>query len=271
MKIVEKDTTTQSDEAVKRKHKGNGHNQTELESSPDVDKESGVNVHLVKHMESLSVSESQCDICQEKCVTKEDLDRHMKNRHSKQWNCDQCDFQASSRSILMNHCKLTKGHQPSKQRQRQGQTGVLECYTCKSEFRNYHDLMEHRKEEHPSHKKCRYFIKGECKFSSHECWYLHEESDNYNESEHKKKDHHARNNHPSKATKKGNITPTPIVSSQPLSSVWQGDFWQPPPAAAPDQTALMFALNMLNQKLDTISSMTQRLQTLEEKMFPKLI
>ena len=35
--------------------------------------------------------------------------------------------------------------------------------------------MSHRKEEHPSHKKCRYYSKGECAFSSEDCWYLHED------------------------------------------------------------------------------------------------
>ena len=126
-------------------------------------------VTIAKQMENLSVSESQCDICKDKFVKEEDLERHKKNKHSKQWNCDQCDFQASTRLILLNHCKLVKGHQPSKQRQRLGQTGILECYTCKSEYRNYHDLMNHRKEEHPSHKKCRYYLKGECNFSASEC------------------------------------------------------------------------------------------------------
>ena len=75
----------------------------------------------------------------------------------------------------MNHCKQTKGHQPSNQKQRLGQTGVLECYTCRGEFRSYHNLMTHRKEEHPFHKKCRYYLKGECAYSSDECWYLHED------------------------------------------------------------------------------------------------
>ena len=35
--------------------------------------------------------------------------------------------------------------------------------------------MNHRKEEHPFKKKCRYFAKGECNFSSEDCWYVHGE------------------------------------------------------------------------------------------------
>ena len=44
-------------------------------------------------------------------------------------------------------------------------------------------MMEHRKEEHPSHKTCRYYIKGECLFSAEECWYLHEENNFINKPE----------------------------------------------------------------------------------------
>ena len=56
-----------------------------------------------------------------------------------------------------------------------------------SELRSYYDLMEHRKEEHPSFKKCRYITKGECMFSSNECWYLHEDPQNLYESESQQK------------------------------------------------------------------------------------
>ena len=80
----------------------------------------------------------------------------------------------------MNHCEKTAGYKPS--RGQRSKLGVLKCYTCNLEFRSYHDLMEHRKEEHPSHKTCRYFIKGECLFSAEECWYLHEDRSATNNS-----------------------------------------------------------------------------------------
>ena len=38
--------------------------------------------------------------------------------------------------------------------------------------------MNHRKEGHPSKKKCRYFAKGECNFSAEECWYIHGDTSN---------------------------------------------------------------------------------------------
>ena len=167
--------TPDSDEIVITKHKQSGHRREGPQAAPIVKLSETVNVDIETHMESLKVSKIQRDICQEDFVKKSELDTHMKIKHSKQWNCEQCDFQASTRAILPNHCKLTQGQQPSRQKQRLGQTGVLECYTCRSEFRSYHDLMNHRKEEHPSHKVCRYFLKGMCNFNSEECWYLHED------------------------------------------------------------------------------------------------
>ena len=240
-------------------------------------------------MKSLTVTEIQCEKCHEDFDNKEDLERHVKNKHSIQWNCEQCAFQASTRYILMNHCKLTPGHQPSKQRQRLGQTGALECYTCKSEFRNYYDLMNHRKQEHPSHKKCRYYLKGECNFSASECWYLHEErsatetniedmcdkcnmvfSSYHKLTEHKKREHLNRNLNISKTTTERGTNSNPSSFAQPLPSVWQGDFQQAPPAAATDQKALMMALTQLNQKMEIINSMSQRLQAIEKQIFPNI-
>ena len=250
-------------------------------------------------MDNLKVSEIQCINCKEQFVKKVDLDKHIKAKHSIQWNCEQCDFQASTRTILMNHCKLTKGHQPSTQTQRLGQTGVIECYTCRSEFRSYHNLMSHRKNEHPSHKKCRYFLKGECKFSKDDCWCLHEERattdnnvvmnfkcnlcknlfmSNHDLMEHNKINHpmqvptlnssqshcdrstdESLNQHSSKTTSTTHTNPTTNAWAKPLSSAQKKDFCQHPPATAPDQGELLNALQLLNK----------RLQAIETRMFPE--
>ena len=154
------------------KNKQSGHKRTDPQSASQVQTEQNINVNLGAEMENLKVSGTFCNKCKEDFETQIVYNIHMKTKHSTQWNCNQCAFQASTRDILMKHCKLTPGHHPTKQRL--GQAGVMECYTCKGEFRSYHDLMNQRKEENPSHKKCRYFLKGECHFSSDECWYLHE-------------------------------------------------------------------------------------------------
>ena len=48
------------------------------------------------------------------------------------------------------------------------------CYTCDLEFDGYINLMNHRKEIHPSTKKCRNFPGGNC-IHGLGCWYAHEE------------------------------------------------------------------------------------------------
>ena len=143
----------------------------------------------------------------------------------------------------------------------------------KNKFRNYHDLMNHRKEEHPSHKKCRYYTKGECNFSAEDCWYLHEEratggptfvpteilcficknsfQSKYDLMEHKKKHHSTPTAHSSSKA------PTQNAWAKPLLNVQQEDFCQLPPQEAPDQGALIKAIHVL----------TQRLQVIESRMF----
>ena len=220
-------------------------------------------------MEHLKVSVICCEKCQERFDNEADFTSHIKTKHSKQWNCDECDFQASTRAILMNHCRLTSGHQPIKQRL--GQTGVLECFTCRNEFRSYHDLMEHRKEEHPYHKKCRYFLKGECKFEAKDCWYLQENRPKVatkvvevNEniqcyickniffSKHDLMEHKQAHHKASSSTKQTIPSPTPNAWAQPLPDRQKEDFYQIPPPAAPNQGALMDLLHKLNQRLQAM-------------------
>ena len=56
-----------------------------------------------------------------------------------------------------------------------------ECYTCKNKFKSYWHLMNHRKREHPSNKRCRYFLQNECVFDEMDCWYKHVNVHEYDE------------------------------------------------------------------------------------------
>ena len=51
---------------------------------------------------------------------------------------------------------------------------VEKCHTCRKEFESYWHLMNHRRTEHPSKRKCRYFLKNNCNFDGDTCWYRHE-------------------------------------------------------------------------------------------------
>ena len=81
-----------------------------------------------------------------------------------QYNCKDCSFQGENSLELKKHIQITK-HTPSEY--------IEECYTCKKEFSSYWNLMNHRKAEHPSNKKCRYFLNNLCRFNSVTCWYKH--------------------------------------------------------------------------------------------------
>ena len=262
--------TVDSEEEVLTKQKKSGHKRDGPQTVSKVQNKQNPVINLEGHMDNLKVSPNYCEKCQEEFVKVADLNIHMKTKHSKQWNCNQCDFQASTREVLMNHCKRTQGHQPAKQSL--GQTGVMECYTCRKEFRSYHNLMEHRKEEHPSHKKCRYYLKGECKFGGEECWYVHEDKVNKNgrpdESEsiiqcyicknefHSKHDliSHKKKHHLHFSDINQGRSPTQNAWSKPLPSVQNQDFHQLPHPAAPDQGALLEAINKLNQRLQAMES-----------------
>ena len=52
------------------------------------------------------------------------------------------------------------------------------CNICRRPFDIKSDLMYHVKKEHPrSMPFCKYFQKGECKFTDEKCWYTHEIED----------------------------------------------------------------------------------------------
>ena len=72
----------------------------------------------------------------------------------------------------MKHLKLS-GHRPSPSVQN-AKTEIIKCYTCKEEFSSYWNLMNHRKQRHPSNRMCKYFLKNQCVHGS-DCWYRHEE------------------------------------------------------------------------------------------------
>lgn len=108
-----------------------------------------------------------------------DLVKHVSEEHEakktpEEWNCNNYSFQGNCISELMKHLKLT-GHQPS-QGKLDGRKVIKDfkqCYTCGMEFDGYWNLMTHRKNNHPSNKRCRNFPSS-CTFGK-ECWYLHVE------------------------------------------------------------------------------------------------
>ena len=125
--------------------------------------------HMQKHSEHEPAFE--CTDCGKEFSRSMQLDKHVRTYHkteekkSKEYNCEDCPFQGENGLELKKHVQRTK-HCPSETKE--------ECYTCKKEFPNYWQLMNHRKEEHPSNKICRYFKEDACQFTDVMCWYKHE-------------------------------------------------------------------------------------------------
>ena len=133
---------------------------------------------LKAHVESQHVEQIKCNLCEKKFSEKDDLETHVQNEHieetNEEWTCNDCPFQASESVELMNHMKESK-HQPSLNvNKKKLYKEYKRCYTCDLEVDGYWNLMEHRKELHPSKRKCKNFPHEKCKWGK-KCWYVHEE------------------------------------------------------------------------------------------------
>ena len=131
--------------------------------------------HMKIHVET--GHQYECEECGNEFATEKQLEDHMKCYHkkceeptqteeaSRQYNCEDCPFQGENGLELKKHIVRTK-HSPSEY--------LEKCYTCNKEFSSYWHLMNQRKTEHPSNKKCRYFLNEMCRFDADTCWYKHE-------------------------------------------------------------------------------------------------
>ena len=126
-----------------------------------------------------------CDTCAEELPSKVDLDEHIVDQHKRrvrneEWNCNDCPFQATISSHLMKHLQLT-GHQPNPEIEDRKSLFLdyKQCFNCKMEFEGFWNLMNHRKNMHPSNKRCRNFPNN-CTFVL-DCWYVHQETDKVGE------------------------------------------------------------------------------------------
>ena len=139
------------------------------------------NDNLNRHINSehMHINKGNCDQCKETFNTNSELKAHMNKDHKKkdpnashnEWNCNDCNFQTNTSASLRNHLQLS-GHQPSKKIQDTvGQ--LITCHTCSDKFTNKWALMNHRRDNHPSNRVCRYFLKNECIHGDVNCWYKH--------------------------------------------------------------------------------------------------
>ena len=124
--------------------------------------------HMQEHVDP--VIQIKCRKCGDEFSTQDLLEKHTKRCHGDkppiQYNCNDCPFQGENGLALKKHVQRTK-HCPSEYNEK--------CYTCKKEFTSYWNLMNHRKSDHPSNRRCKFYLKQACIFDSDTCWYRHEE------------------------------------------------------------------------------------------------
>ena len=186
----EKDINEIADEVILLEGKNSGHRRTSPNStSVNVTSERNMfkcsqcnneldllDAHIKMHHEKKFVF--KCDICNIDFPKKLDLEMHKIEHHENQlkeeWTCNNCDYQTNTGPALLNHLKVA-GHQPSENIKDKSKLfqDYRQCYTCKLGFDGYWNLMNHRKNIHPSNKKCRNFP-GNCTRGD-ECWYVHAE------------------------------------------------------------------------------------------------
>ena len=131
---------------------------------------------LDTHMQKHRTKDIKCDDCGNIFGDLRSLDIHrIVHMNYSEFNCNDCAFQASDAHELINHLKIL-GHQPSENIKDKCKMFVdyKQCYTCKLEFDGYWNLMEHRKDVHPSRKRCKYYPDGKC-LRGTKCWFVHEE------------------------------------------------------------------------------------------------
>ena len=94
--------------------------------------------------------------------------KHINIKHLSQFNCTDCDFQASSQIILSKHTNL-------RHRQENEQSkDTHKCEDCPEQFSATWNLNNHVRDKHGVKEPCKYFKQGRCSFQDQICWKSHE-------------------------------------------------------------------------------------------------
>ena len=108
-----------------------------------------------------------CIICKNKTNSVSELRSHIQLKHVSECNCQECDFQASSQTILSKHMKLRH------RKENEITNDTLKCNSCGEEFSAKWNLNNHIRDKHDRTNECKFFKKGSCRFPQEECWNKH--------------------------------------------------------------------------------------------------
>ena len=129
-----------------------------------------------KHKEHIEDKHERSQKCALKTKNKVQQDSHVNRNHTEpEFNCKDCDFQATTQLQLNKHKNLK--HIPKGQMQEE----VIKCRYCGQQFSEVWNLMSHRKKEHKNTVAfCKNKLLDKCPFDSEKCWWNHEKNSNTN-------------------------------------------------------------------------------------------
>ena len=115
-----------------------------------------------------------CSICGQYLITETELRAHILTCHT-QDNCKDCDFQATSKTILEKHIKFKHTHKDNHGSEE------YSCEDCEEVFNTKWNLQNHKRDIHKESKEsCVYFKQNRCSFSAKTCWNSHEANNHDN-------------------------------------------------------------------------------------------
>ena len=120
-----------------------------------------------KHTEKIieNNTEMECSICGQYVITDSELRAHIMNCHTDQENCNECDFQATTKPMLIKHKNLKHNSSGNQE------DGAFECDHCDKQFSAQWNLKNHIRYDHESKTEmCTYFKQSRCSFSAKMCW-----------------------------------------------------------------------------------------------------
>ena len=102
-----------------------------------------------------------CCLCSQTLRGNNELLSHIRMKHSKEFNCTECECQASSAIILNKHLNLkhTKQNDPEK--------NTLKCGHCNHQFSALWNLKKHKRDEHDIVDECIFLKRGIIDFQHH--------------------------------------------------------------------------------------------------------
>ena len=135
-----------------------------------------MNCHRQNHLHTIPMADLKCHSCDLEFRSENKFELHIKYDHRSTadsmgeaiWTCEDCSYQTNDPKGFCNHLKQLNSHKPTVTMPKE----MKICHTCGNVFPNFRILMEHRKENHPSNRKCRNL--PNCHYGN-ECYYVHPE------------------------------------------------------------------------------------------------